>query len=66
VQGGQLGGDAMAWPEGYADPSHERHEEIAEWWGADPRDLDTIDIPAIEAEIAKLARRWSRKPRTKK
>ncbi|CCG42723.1 plasmid pRiA4b ORF-3 family protein [Magnetospirillum molischianum] len=52
--------------EALADPSHERHEEIAEWWGADPLDLDTIDIPAIEAEIVKLARRWNRKPRTKK
>lgn len=52
--------------EALADPSHERHQEIAEWWGADPLDLDTIDIPAIEAEIAKLARRWNRKPRTKK
>jgi hypothetical protein len=52
--------------EALADPSHERHEEIAEWWGADPLDLDTIDIPAIEAQIVKLARRWNRKPRTKK
>ena len=28
-------------------------------------DLDTIDIPAIDAELTKLAKRWSRKPRKK-
>jgi hypothetical protein len=33
--------------------------------GADNLHLDTVDIPAIEAELTKLARRWSRKPRAK-
>lgn len=51
--------------EALADPGHERHDEIAEWWGADNLNLDTVDIPAIEAELTKLARRWSRKPRAK-
>ncbi len=52
--------------EALADPSHERHEEIAEWWDADDLDPHDVNIPAIEAELTKLARRWTRKPRAKK
>jgi hypothetical protein len=48
------------------DPSHARHEEIVEWWDADTLDPHFVNIPAIEAELAKLARRWIRKPRAKK
>jgi hypothetical protein len=52
--------------EALADPSHARHEEIVEWWDADTLDPHFVNIPAIEAELAKLARRWTRKPRAKK
>jgi hypothetical protein len=45
-----------------ADPNHERHAEMAEWWDAERLDPAFINIPAIEDELSKLARRWSRKP----
>lgn len=48
-----------------ADPNHERHTEMAEWWDATRLDPTIIDIPAIEAGLLKLARRWTRKPRTR-
>ncbi len=51
--------------EAIADPNHERHAELSDWWGTGLSDLDTIDIPAIDAELTKLAKRWSRKPRKK-
>jgi len=51
--------------EALTDPKHERHQEIAEWWGVDALGINTIDISAIEAELSKLARRWSKKPRAK-
>lgn len=49
-----------------ADPTHERHAEIAEWWDADDLDPRDVNTPAIEAELTKLARGWTRKPRAKK
>lgn len=49
-----------------ADPNHERHAEMAEWWDVDSLDPTFVNIPAIEAELVKLARRWARKPRAKK
>jgi hypothetical protein len=52
--------------EALADPNHERHDELSEWWSADRLLVDTIDIAAIDADLAKLARRWTRKPRAKK
>lgn len=53
--------------EALADPEHECHDEIIEWWGGlENIDLDSIDVPAIESELATLARRWSRKPRATK
>lgn len=52
--------------EALADPNHERHAEMVEWWDADRLDPAFINIPGIEAELAKLARRWTRKPRAKK
>lgn len=51
--------------EALTDPKHERHQEIAEWWGLNSTDLDTVDIPTIESELAKLSRRWTKKPRVK-
>ncbi len=47
-----------------ADPKHERHAEIQEWLGEkfDPKLFDPI--PLAE-DVAALAKRWARKPRTK-
>ena len=55
-------------PWGYAefleaiiDPGHERHAELTEWYGA-TFDPQSIERDVIDSELAKLARRWSRKP----
>lgn len=51
--------------EALGDPQHERHDEFREWVGEefDPYVLAT-DI--LSAEVAALAKRWARKPATKK
>ena len=55
-------------PWGYAetleairDPNHERHAEVKEWI---PEDFDpaVVDTERLEANLADLAKRWSRKP----
>jgi hypothetical protein len=48
-----------------ADPKHERHEELIDWW---PEDFDPAIAPVedLMAAVADLAKRWSRKPRAKK
>lgn len=48
-----------------ADSEHERHDEITEWHDAD-FDPAIVDVPAIEATLTALARRWARSPRTRK
>lgn len=50
--------------EALADPKHERHGEMVEWWG-DSFDPDDIDIDAIGAELLRLGKSWTRKPRTR-
>ncbi|MCC7276340.1 MAG: plasmid pRiA4b ORF-3 family protein [Alphaproteobacteria bacterium] len=59
-------------PWGYADllevsrdPKHERHEEAANWL---PPDFDParVDAEHIAATLASLAKRWARKPATRK
>jgi Plasmid pRiA4b ORF-3-like protein len=50
--------------EAIADPEHERHDEICEWLGEE-YDPNAFDAAAREAEVASLAKRWSRRPRTK-
>jgi len=47
------------------DPQHERHAEIREWIG-DDFDPNTFDPNSLNAEVAALAKRWSRKPSAKK
>jgi len=48
-----------------ADPNHERHEEIKEWW---PEDFDPAVAPVdeLKSAVAALAKQWNRKPRLKK
>jgi hypothetical protein len=59
-------------PWGYAefldaidDPEHERHAEFKEWVAEDfdPNDVQT---DRLTADVAALAKRWSRKPRPKR
>ena len=51
--------------EAIADPGHERHEELIEWY---PSDFDPNDTPleSLKAAVVALAKRWNRKPRKKK
>ncbi len=50
--------------EALADPTHERHGEMIEWWGTsfDPAE---VDIDAIGAELIKLGKSGTRKPRVR-
>ena len=48
-----------------ADPNHERHDEMVEWTGFNSYDPAEIDVEAIDFELASLAKRWPRKPRTR-
>ena len=47
-----------------ADPGHEQHEDMKEWYG---QDFDPEDVPLedLKAAVADLAKRWNRKPRKK-
>jgi len=47
------------------DPDHERHDELREWVGAD-YDPRRFDAEPLKAEVAALAKRWSRKSAAKK
>ena len=51
--------------EAIADPTHERHSEISEWWGIEDLDPNYVDVESIEAGLLRLARRWAPKPRKK-
>ena len=51
--------------EALADPNHERHAEIREWVG-DDFDPHAFDAEPLRANVAALAKRWSRKPAAKK
>ena len=61
--GGPWGYDEML--EALADPDHERHAEIREWVG-DDFDPHAFDAEPLRANVAALAKRWSRKPAEKK
>jgi hypothetical protein len=51
--------------EAIADPEHERHDEMTEWY---PEDFDPtiVETAWIDKELTKLAKRWSRKPAPRK
>jgi len=48
-----------------ADPDHEQHDDMTEWYGDD---FDPQDVPLddLNAAVADLATRWNRKPRKRK
>jgi len=47
------------------DPKHERYADLTEWIG-DDFDPDAVDPEWLTAEVAALAKKWSRKPATKR
>jgi hypothetical protein len=51
--------------EALADPDHERHAEFREWLGED-FDPDAFDAAPLKADVAALAKRWSKKPAARK
>jgi hypothetical protein len=51
--------------EAMADPNHERHAEMVDWRGPN-FDPNMVDVVAIEKDLAKLAKRWSRLKRPRK
>jgi hypothetical protein len=61
--GGPWGYDELI--EALHDPQHERHAEMREWVGEE-FDPQKFDAEPLKAEVAALAKRWSRKPASKK
>ena len=51
--------------EAIGDKKHERHAEVREWLGEE-FDPKAFDPEPLKAEVAALAKRWSRKSATKK
>jgi hypothetical protein len=51
--------------EAIGDPKHERHAEFKEWL-SDDFDPNIVDAGRLAAEVAVLAKRWSRKPAAKR
>jgi pRiA4b ORF-3-like protein len=51
--------------EAIADPKHERHAEFKEWI-ADDFDPHVVDAKWLAGEVAALAKKWSRKPASKR
>jgi Plasmid pRiA4b ORF-3-like protein len=51
--------------EAIADPAHERHRELKQWY-ADDFNPHAIDIDRLAQDVAELAQRWSPKPTTKR
>jgi hypothetical protein len=56
---------AMASLEALADPSHERHRELKEWF-ADDFNPHVVDVDRLAEDVATLAQRWSRQPTAKR
>ena len=61
--GGPWGYEEML--EAIGDKGHERHSEIRDWLGED-FDPKAFNPEPLKAEVAALAKRWSRKPAAKK
>lgn len=48
-----------------ADPTHERHAELVEWWGSEDYDPDKANFAEINKAVDDLAAKWARKSRRK-
>jgi hypothetical protein len=51
--------------EAIADPDHERHCELKEWF-ADDFSPHVVDVDRLSEDVADLALRWSRQPAVKR
>ena len=51
--------------EAIANPSHERHRELKEWF-ADDFNPHVVDVDWLSEDLAELAQRWSRQPAVKR
>jgi hypothetical protein len=61
--GGPWGYDEFL--EALADPDHESHADMKVWAGRN-YDPKVVDVEALEAAVAALAKAWTRKPSTKR
>lgn len=50
--------------EAMADPKHERHDEMIQWWG-EPFDPKAVDPAKIGHDLAKLHRAWNKTKKAK-
>ncbi|MDK1389829.1 plasmid pRiA4b ORF-3 family protein [Sinorhizobium sp. 8-89] len=51
--------------EALADPTHERHAELVEWWGSTDYDPEKANFAELNNAVDDLAARWARKSRRK-
>src|ERR1700686_5059463 len=51
--------------EAIADPKHERHRELKEWF-ADDFNPHVVDVDRLSQDVAELAQCWSRQPAVKR
>ncbi len=51
--------------EALEDPGHERHAETLEWLGED-FDPNALNAEPLKADVAALAKRWTKRPSAKK
>lgn len=51
--------------EALADPAHERHAEILEWWGSSDYDPAAANFSQLNKAVDDLAAKWARKARRK-
>ena len=61
--GGPWGNGEML--EALEDPGHEHHAEILEWLGED-FDPNAFDAEPLKADVAALAKRWTKRSSAKK
>ncbi|MBY5822727.1 plasmid pRiA4b ORF-3 family protein, partial [Rhizobium leguminosarum] len=51
--------------EALADPAHERHAELTEWWGAKDFDPNNAAFADLNRAVENLAAKWARRSRRK-
>lgn len=51
--------------EALVDPAHERHAELAEWWGAKDFDPNHAAFADLNRAVENLAAKWAHRSRRK-
>jgi hypothetical protein len=51
--------------EALADPAHERHADLVEWWGGKEHDLDNVPFTQLSRAVDALGEKWARRSRRK-